>query len=86
MVLSDQRIFVHGAAATPVHLIQAMCDHGKKADIRGCEVIHIHTEGPGVYNEKEYDSEFNNFYLYLRLHDHLVNKTVQVCSRVRFRL
>jgi hypothetical protein len=54
-IIAGQRIFVHGAAATPCHLIEAMCRHGTRADIRGCEVMHIHTEGPGLYNEPEYD-------------------------------
>ncbi|WAR14420.1 CAT2-like protein [Mya arenaria] len=48
VIQSGQRVFIHGAAATPVHLIQAMCDHGKRADIRDVEVMHIHTEGPGL--------------------------------------
>lgn len=52
---SGQRVFIHGAAATPVHLIEAMCHHGKKAGIRDVEVMHIHTEGPGLYNKPEYD-------------------------------
>ncbi|XP_060583073.1 4-hydroxybutyrate coenzyme A transferase-like [Ruditapes philippinarum] len=65
VVQSGQRIFVHGAAATPCHLIEAMCRHGTRADIRGCEVMHIHTEGPGLYNEPEYDHMFRSNSLFV---------------------
>ncbi|XP_052819731.1 4-hydroxybutyrate coenzyme A transferase-like [Mya arenaria] len=65
VIQSGQRVFIHGAAATPVHLIQAMCDHGKRADIRDVEVMHIHTEGPGLYNEPEYDDMFRSNSLFV---------------------
>jgi len=63
LYIKGQRIFIHGAAATPIHLIQAMCNHGKKANVRDCEVIHIHTEGPGLYNDPEYDGRGHCYFL-----------------------
>lgn len=47
-------MYIHGAAATPVKLIEAMTEHGKKAKLRNVEIMHIHTEGPGTYNQPEY--------------------------------
>ena len=49
-----QRIFIHGAAATPLHLIECLCEHGKKAGLSDVEIMHIHTEGPGLYNDPQY--------------------------------
>lgn len=65
VIQSGQKIFIHGAAATPIHLIEAMCKHGTKANITGCEVLHIHTEGPGLYNEPEYDEMFRSNSLFV---------------------
>lgn len=53
--LTDSRVYVHGAAATPVKLVEAMTEHGKKAGLRNVEIMHIHTEGPGTYNKPEYE-------------------------------
>ena len=48
-------MFVHGAAATPIRLVEAMTQHGKKAGLKNVELMHIHTEGPGSYNAPEYE-------------------------------
>ncbi|KAL4220925.1 hypothetical protein ACF0H5_019191 [Mactra antiquata] len=65
VIQSGQRIFIHGAAATPCHLIEAMCHHGKRADVRDVEVMHIHTEGPGLYNDPEYDEMYRSNSLFV---------------------
>ncbi|XP_052284514.1 4-hydroxybutyrate coenzyme A transferase-like isoform X1 [Dreissena polymorpha] len=65
VIQSGQRVFIHGAAATPVHLIKAMCKHGKSANIRDVELMHIHTEGPGLYNEPEYAGMFRSNSLFV---------------------
>ena len=49
------RVFVHGCAATPLHLLEAMVKHGKATGLKDVEVIHIHTGGPGVYLQPEYE-------------------------------
>ena len=53
--ISDSRVYVHGAAATPVKLVEAMTNHGKKAGLRNVEIMHIHTEGPGTYHKPEFE-------------------------------
>ncbi|KAL5014333.1 hypothetical protein ScPMuIL_008603 [Solemya velum] len=65
VIQSGQRIFVHGAAATPVRLLEAMTSHGKKAGLKNVEIIHIHTEGPGKYNDPEFHGMFRSNSLFL---------------------
>lgn len=65
VIQSDSRVYIHGAAATPVKLIEAMTEHGKKAKLRNVEIMHIHTEGPGTYNQPEYEGIFRSNSLFL---------------------
>lgn len=51
----DDRIFIQGAAATPVPLINAMAEHGKSTGLRNVEVVHIHLDGQAEYALKEYE-------------------------------
>jgi len=41
-VRSGMRIFVHGAAATPLALLEALC---ARTDLEGVTLYHLHTEG-----------------------------------------
>jgi acyl-CoA hydrolase len=41
------RIFVHGAAATPATVLEALADDHER--LKGCEVMHIHTHGSARY-------------------------------------
>lgn len=52
------RIYVHGCAATPMVLLDALGKYGKAANLHGVELIHIHTEGPGVLAQPEYEGGF----------------------------
>lgn len=54
---AGMRVFMHGAAATPVRLVNALAEYGKKANLKDVEVIHIHTEGPGTYAKPEYEGK-----------------------------
>jgi hypothetical protein len=54
----DDRVFIQGAAATPLPLIKAMAEHGKSAGLTNVEVIHIHTDGKAEYASKEYEGNF----------------------------
>ncbi len=47
IIKSGDRVFVHGGAATPAQLVIAMTN--RAAELRGVEVVHIHTEGPAPY-------------------------------------
>jgi len=43
---SGMKIFIHGAAATPTPLLEAMC---RRQDLRDVELYHMHTEGPAPF-------------------------------------
>jgi len=51
------RVFVHGGAATPLTLLNALAKHGVNAKLKDVELIHIHTEGPGICVQPEYDGK-----------------------------
>jgi len=46
---------VHGCAATPLTLLHALAKHGVDAKLKDVELIHIHTEGPGICVQPQYD-------------------------------
>jgi len=45
-VPSGARVFIHGAAATPVPLIDALA---ARTDVEGLRVYHLHTQGTGAH-------------------------------------
>lgn len=47
---------MHGVSATPVQLVQAMTD--RHQELKGVEVVHLHTEGPAPYAAVEYKDSF----------------------------
>jgi 4-hydroxybutyrate CoA-transferase len=51
LVQSNQRVFIHGGAATPHRLIEGLVEHRER--LRNVEIIHIHTHGPGKYADPE---------------------------------
>lgn len=55
-IRSGQRVFVHGAAATPSVLLDAMVE--RAPDLRDVEIIHLHTFGPARYADSEYRDSF----------------------------
>ncbi|CAG0896936.1 unnamed protein product [Darwinula stevensoni] len=62
---SGDTVFIQGSAATPMVLIDAMCNYAKSAGLKDIRVCHMHTEGPGLYNEPEYEGIFrsNSFFV-----------------------
>ncbi|NDD90506.1 4-hydroxybutyrate CoA-transferase [bacterium] len=51
-----QRVFIHGAAATPNALIRELVAQASR--LHQVEIIHLHTEGPANYAAKELQSSF----------------------------
>lgn len=45
-VRSGMTVFVHGAAATPTPLVEALA---ARTDLEGVRVVHLHTEGPAPH-------------------------------------
>ncbi|XP_012280881.1 uncharacterized protein LOC105699974 [Orussus abietinus] len=50
---SDNKIFVHGAAATPVELLRALTDYCKKCDLSNVRLYHMHLEGDAPYAQPD---------------------------------
>ncbi len=55
-VHSNQRVFLHGGAATPLGLVDALVDQA--ARLRNVELIHLHTSGDGKYADPEFADSF----------------------------
>ena len=55
--LLGMKVFVHGGAATPLPLLDAVAKRGKEVGLKNVELIHIHTEGSGEMVKPEYDGE-----------------------------
>ena len=52
---SRQKVFVHGAAATPTALLDAMVE---RTDLEGVELFHLHLSGPCAFTEPRYQHAF----------------------------
>ena len=48
-------MYVHGCASTPSMTLTALAKHGKDARLHDVELINIHTEGPALYAQPEYE-------------------------------
>lgn len=55
-IYSGQRIFIHGGAATPTLLINALLM--RAAELNNVELIHLHTEGSMTWADKAYEKSF----------------------------
>jgi len=55
-VNSNQRVFLHGGAATPTALVDALLEESPR--LRDVELIHLHTSGDAKYANPEYAKSF----------------------------
>lgn len=53
---SNQRVFVHGAAATPAVLLQALVEQAER--LTNVELIHLHTMDRALYTAPQYQGHF----------------------------
>lgn len=56
VISSGQRVFVHGGAATPLFLVDALVAQASR--LRDVEMIHLHTSGAGAYGRPEFAASF----------------------------
>src|SRR5215204_3871718 len=54
-VRSGMRVFIHGAAATPTPLIDALA---RRADLENVTLYHLHTAGPAPFAAPEQEGRF----------------------------
>ncbi|NJK90083.1 MAG: acetyl-CoA hydrolase/transferase family protein [Myxococcales bacterium] len=60
-IQSRNKVFVHGASATPVPLLKAMC---KRTDLEDVDLFHLHLSGDITFTEKEYHDRFFSYSLF----------------------
>lgn len=54
-IRSGDRVFVHGAAATPTPLLEALA---RRTELEGVELYHLHLDGPVPFAGEEHDGRF----------------------------
>jgi len=54
-IKSGDRVFVHGASATPTPLLEALC---KRTDLEGVTLYHLHTSGSATFARPEQAGRF----------------------------
>ncbi|MFA8300262.1 MAG: acetyl-CoA hydrolase/transferase family protein [Hyphomicrobiales bacterium] len=57
VISSGDRVFLHSVALTPHILVNAMV--ARADELKGVNILHIHTEGPAPYTEPQYDGIFH---------------------------
>ena len=62
-VNSGNRVYIHGGAATPHALISALID--QRPDLEDVELVHLHTEGPARYTDREMAGRFRHNALFI---------------------
>jgi acyl-CoA hydrolase len=55
-VKSGDRVFVHGVAANPHTLLDALVSRAD--ELRDVEIVHLHTEGPAPYSDPQFSESF----------------------------
>lgn len=77
LVQTNDRVFIHGGAATPMSLVAALTARHK--ELNNVEVIHIHTEGEALYAKPEYKDSFfvNSFFVGGNLRKYVDHVNVQ---------
>ncbi len=62
-IKSFDRVFIHGAAATPQILVDSMVE--RAAHLRNVEIVHLHTEGSAPYVAPKYEKSFHTNALFV---------------------
>lgn len=60
-VKSGARVFIHGAAATPTPLVEALC---RRHDLADVSLYHLHTAGPAPFTDPEHAGRFLSISLF----------------------
>ncbi|MFZ7116722.1 MAG: acetyl-CoA hydrolase/transferase family protein [Bacteroidota bacterium] len=77
LIKDNERVFVHGGAATPGLLINELSARNKK--VSNIEIVHIHTEGESKYSSPEFKDSFhiNSFFIGANLRSSVNSSNVQ---------
>lgn len=63
VIRSGDCVFVHTAAAAPTVLVDALA--ARAPDLRGVEIVHLHTEGPAPYAAADLAASFHTSALFI---------------------
>ena len=68
-IKSGHRVFVHGSAATPLHLLKALLK--RSHELKNVELISISTLGDGLFNQPDFGKSFfiNSFFVSKNVRD-----------------
>lgn len=71
IIKSNDRVFIHSAAATPTVLVEAMS--ARHRELKNVEIVSIHTEGSVPYAKEEYTDSFiiNSFFVGKNIRPHI---------------
>ena len=61
VISAGMRVFIHGAAATPTPLIDALC---RRRDLADVTLYHLHTAGPAPFADPEHQGRFRSVSLF----------------------
>ncbi len=61
LIASDMRVFVHGAAATPAPLLDALA---RRTDVENVRLYHLHTDGPAPWTDPACAGRFRSVSLF----------------------
>jgi acyl-CoA hydrolase len=56
IIRSNQRVFLHGSAATPIHLLKALFNRAE--ELRDVELVSITTMGEMIFDKKYFEKSF----------------------------
>jgi acyl-CoA hydrolase len=56
-ICSGDRVFIHTAAAAPQRLVHALA--ARSAELRGVEIVHLHTDGAAPYADPAVAASFH---------------------------
>jgi acyl-CoA hydrolase len=60
-ITSGMRVFIHGAAATPTPLVEALA---RRRDLADVSLYHLHTNGPAPFADSEHQGRFRSVSLF----------------------
>jgi acyl-CoA hydrolase len=58
IIKTNDIVHVHSVAAAPQKLIQAMCERGRRKELKNVHIQHLHTEGDAPYSSSEFEGIF----------------------------
>lgn len=77
IIRDNERVFIHGAAATPRKLVEALAQ--RHNELKNVGLVHLHTEGDAPYAKPEYRESFNvsSFFIGANIRPYMSHENVQ---------